>query len=201
VKEEWETKDEKLRPYQDYLSKLASEFDEIKFAYISKDKNKFTNVLATLTSMTHINIGGKIQPIKIKVGYFHTHCCSLKKPADGKPWYNNIKKFMQYQEYPPGAPKTNEKNFENDGYGLLLEWWNLVQEVIWRDSAHTNGYIMRKRQSKHCKKSTGEFMPLMLVDIYWQDKYNDLDTSCWLWKGIVLTMSGNVISIRFMVTR
>jgi len=85
VKKEWKTKDKKLRPYQDYLSKLASEFDKIKFAHISKDKNKFTNVLATLTSMTHINIGGRIQPIKIKVGDFHTYCYSLRKPADGKP--------------------------------------------------------------------------------------------------------------------
>ena len=121
MKKEWKTKDKKLRPYQDYLSKLASEFDEIKFAHINKDKNKFTNVLATLTSMTHINIGGRIQPIKIKVRDFHTYCYSLRKSTDGKLWYNDIKKFMQYQEYPSGAPKINEKNFENDGYGLL-EW-------------------------------------------------------------------------------
>jgi hypothetical protein len=39
VKGEWQTKDEKLRPCQKYLSKLAKEFDKIKFSYIERDKN------------------------------------------------------------------------------------------------------------------------------------------------------------------
>ena len=48
VKGEWETKDERLKPYQEYLSKLADEFDEIEFTHMSRDKNKFADALATL---------------------------------------------------------------------------------------------------------------------------------------------------------
>jgi len=39
VKGEEQTKDEKLESYQDYLSRLANEFEEIKFTHISRDKN------------------------------------------------------------------------------------------------------------------------------------------------------------------
>jgi ribonuclease HI len=39
VKGEWQTKDDKLRPYQEYLSKLAKEFDKIKFTHMGRDKN------------------------------------------------------------------------------------------------------------------------------------------------------------------
>jgi ribonuclease HI len=38
VKGERQAKDEKLRLYQDYLLKLANEFEEIKFTHISRDK-------------------------------------------------------------------------------------------------------------------------------------------------------------------
>ena len=55
MKEVWQNKDEKLRPCQDYLSKLANEFEEIKFILMSRDENQFADALATLASMTQIN--------------------------------------------------------------------------------------------------------------------------------------------------
>jgi ribonuclease HI len=60
VKGEWQTKDEKLKLYQNYLLKLASEFEEIKFTHISRDKKKFVDALATLASMTQVNTRSKI---------------------------------------------------------------------------------------------------------------------------------------------
>jgi ribonuclease HI len=38
VKKGWQTNDEKLKPYQNYLLKLANEFEEIKFTHMSIDK-------------------------------------------------------------------------------------------------------------------------------------------------------------------
>jgi ribonuclease HI len=34
IKGKWQNKDEKLRPYQEYLSKLVREFEEIKFTHL-----------------------------------------------------------------------------------------------------------------------------------------------------------------------
>jgi len=39
VKRKGQTKNEKLRSYQNYLLKLASEFDKIKFTHMRIDKN------------------------------------------------------------------------------------------------------------------------------------------------------------------
>ena len=47
VKGEWQTNDEKLKLYQNYLLRLANEFEEIKFTHISRDKNQFADALAT----------------------------------------------------------------------------------------------------------------------------------------------------------
>jgi len=50
VKGEWQTKEEKLRPYHEYLSKLAREFEEIEFTHLAREGNQFADVLATLVA-------------------------------------------------------------------------------------------------------------------------------------------------------
>ena len=49
VKGKRQTKDEKLRPYQKYLFKLAREFKEIKFTHLVREGNHFADALVTLT--------------------------------------------------------------------------------------------------------------------------------------------------------
>ena len=39
VKREWQTKEKKLRPYQEYLSKLAGKFEEIEFTHLGREGN------------------------------------------------------------------------------------------------------------------------------------------------------------------
>jgi hypothetical protein len=46
--------------YQEYLSKLAKEFDEIKFTHIRKYKNQFVDVVTTLTFMVRVNYRNKV---------------------------------------------------------------------------------------------------------------------------------------------
>ena len=48
VKGEWQTKEEKLLPYQEYLSRLAEEFKEIEFTHLGREGNQFADALATL---------------------------------------------------------------------------------------------------------------------------------------------------------
>jgi hypothetical protein len=49
-----------LRPYQEYLSKLAREFEEIKFTHLGREGNHFADALVTLASMARINFGHKV---------------------------------------------------------------------------------------------------------------------------------------------
>jgi ribonuclease HI len=60
IKREWQTKEEKLRPYQEYLSKLAREFEEIEFTHLGREGNQFADALATLASMAKIDFGHKV---------------------------------------------------------------------------------------------------------------------------------------------
>jgi len=91
VKGEWQIKDGKLRPYQEYLSKLVKEFDEIKFTHMGRDKNWFADALATLASMIKIDFENIVQPINIEVGNSLAHYCSIKEEMDENPWYYDIK--------------------------------------------------------------------------------------------------------------
>jgi ribonuclease HI len=110
VKGEWQTKEEKLRPYQEYLSKLAGEFEEIEFTHLGREGNQFTDALATLASMAKIDFGHKVQPIHINIRNNPAHCCSVEREVDGNPWYYDIKNFIQKTRYIPWEhPKSTRR--------------------------------------------------------------------------------------------
>ena len=170
VKGEWQTKDEKLKLYQNYLVKLASEFKEVKFTHMSKDKNQFVDALTTLAWTVQIVAKEKIHPIDIQVRNHQAHCCTLEESPDGEPWYSDIKKFIQHQEYPQEASKADKEtlrrmavNFYLDGEilyrrsfdGTLLrcldekEIGQALEEVhegIY--ATHANGYTMAKKMQR-----------------------------------------------------
>jgi ribonuclease HI len=56
VKGEWQTKEEKLRPCQEYLSTLSEEFKEIRFTHLGREGNHFADALATLAAMATIDL-------------------------------------------------------------------------------------------------------------------------------------------------
>ena len=57
--------DEKLRPYQEYLSELARKFEEIEFTILGREGNHFADVLVTLASITRIDFGHKVRLVYI----------------------------------------------------------------------------------------------------------------------------------------
>ena len=136
VKGEWQTKEEKLIPYQQYLSKLTEGFDEIDFTHMGRDKNQFADALATLASMAKTDYGIRVQPICIEIRNFPAHCCSIEGEVDGNPWFYDIKQFIQYQEYPLGASKADMKTLRR----LAMEFY-LDGEILYKRSF--NGTLLR----------------------------------------------------------
>ena len=49
--EEWEVKEERLKPYHGYLKTLMKGFDKCLFIHLSKDENQMADALAMLSSM------------------------------------------------------------------------------------------------------------------------------------------------------
>ncbi|KAG5233085.1 RNA-directed DNA polymerase (Reverse transcriptase), Ribonuclease [Salix suchowensis] len=136
VKGEWQTKEEKLIPYQEYLSKLAEEFEEIEFTHLGREGNQFADALATLASMARIDFGQNLQPIHIDIRNNPAHCCSVEGKIDGNPWYYDIKNFIQNQAYPMGAPNIEKKTLRRMAMDFYLDG-----EVLYKRSS--DGTLLR----------------------------------------------------------
>jgi hypothetical protein len=85
VKVEWQTKEEKLRPYQKCQSKLVEEFEEIEFTHLRREGNHFAYTLATLAVMAKIEFGYKVQLVHIDIRNFPAHYYSVEWEIDGNP--------------------------------------------------------------------------------------------------------------------
>ena len=76
IKREWETRDQKLIPYQAYIKGLVEYFDAITFHHIPREDNQLVYALATLSSMFELNQEGELPMIKIK-SHEHPAYCHL----------------------------------------------------------------------------------------------------------------------------
>ena len=55
LNDEWETKDSKLVPYQEFIKKLIEQFKDITFKHLPHEKNYLADSLATLATMFKVN--------------------------------------------------------------------------------------------------------------------------------------------------
>ena len=53
----WRTQDEKLKPYHAYLDLLVYRFEELRYIHLTRVKNQFADVLATLAFVIEIPAG------------------------------------------------------------------------------------------------------------------------------------------------
>ena len=158
VKGKWQTKDEKLRLYQEYLSELARKFEEIEFTILGREGNHFADVLVTLASITRIDFGHKVRLVYIDTRNNPTHCCSVEREIVGNLWYYDIKNFIQNQTYPMGAFKINKKTSRRLAMDFYLdgETWN---------KKSSNGTLLRCLDNVEAK-SGEEFMERDLICRY-----------------------------------
>jgi len=149
VKGEWKTKEEKLRPYQEYLSKLVREFEEIEFTHLGREGNQFADALATLASMARIDFGHKVQPVHINIRNNPAHCCLVEREVDGNPWYYDIKNFIQNQAYPMRASKIDKKTLKR----LAMDFY-LDGEIVYKKSF--DGTLLRCLDEVEAKNTLRE---------------------------------------------
>ncbi|XP_006575990.1 uncharacterized protein Mb2253c-like [Glycine max] len=95
LKGEWETRDHKLVPYQAYIRKLIEFFDDISFHYIPREENQMVDAFATLASMFQLSPHGDLPYIEFRCPGKPAHCCLIEEEKDGKPWYFDIKRYIE----------------------------------------------------------------------------------------------------------
>jgi len=109
IKGEWETRDQKLIPYQVYIKGLMEYFDAITFHHIPREDNQLADALATLSSMFELNQEGELPTIKMKSHEHPVYCIFIEEELDGKPWYFDIKLYLQSREYPESATENDKR--------------------------------------------------------------------------------------------
>ncbi|PKI63994.1 hypothetical protein CRG98_015607 [Punica granatum] len=62
-------------------------------------ENQFADALVTLASMASISEGNTIEPLEIEVAQGPAHCIAIEA-SEAKPWYEDIRNFLQTGQYP-----------------------------------------------------------------------------------------------------
>ncbi|XP_049414760.1 uncharacterized protein LOC125877537 [Solanum stenotomum] len=109
VQGEWTTKNVKILPYLYYIKELSRRFTRIEFKHVPRAQNEFADVLATLSSMIQHPNKNYIDPIDIEMHDQHAYCFHVDEELDGKPWYYDIRRLIETQEYPENAIRKKKR--------------------------------------------------------------------------------------------
>jgi hypothetical protein len=129
----WKKKKEHLKPYQAYLKRVCQKFTKIEYTYVPRSQNQFTDALATLASLVQIPEKTFVRPIEIKRREAPAHerevCMLDNEINDGKPWYYDIRNFVEDRVYPEGADRKDRRALR-----LLATQYILCGGVLYRRS-------------------------------------------------------------------
>lgn len=109
VRGDREVRDHKLIPYKEHVLKLIPYFDEITFHHIPQGENQLEDSLATQTSMFKVKWKNEAPSIRINYLDEPSYYLAAEKESDGQPWFYDIKRYLEKQEYPENAFITDKK--------------------------------------------------------------------------------------------
>lgn len=106
---DWETRHPNLIPYRGHVMKLIPYFEEITFNHIPSEGNHLADALATLASMFKLKWENEAPSISIMRLDEPAFCYNNDEVQDDKPWFYDIKRYLEKQEYPEGATIYDKK--------------------------------------------------------------------------------------------
>ncbi|RDY01054.1 hypothetical protein CR513_15660, partial [Mucuna pruriens] len=140
---------------------MSENFDKITFHYIPRDENQMVDALKNLSSMLLVN---KEQEMTIQVRHQAkmAHCQQLDQDdveADGKPWYHDIKGYLEKGVYPLGATENEKRMLRRLVTGFFLSGAITLLRYVDKQEAkrimeevhegtfgtHTNGYALARK--------------------------------------------------------
>ncbi|XP_059295505.1 uncharacterized protein LOC132048837 [Lycium ferocissimum] len=132
-------------------------------SYLSK---KFTVCEASILKSSHID------PLKISLREEHDYCSHVEAELDDKPWYTDIKMYLEKGEYPKGTTSNQRKTIRRMANGFFLykeilykrmpdlgllqcvdaaEATNLLEKVhAGTYGPHMNGFVLAKKILRAC---------------------------------------------------
>ena len=107
--EEWELKEQHLKPYLNHLQNLALSFQKCQFIHLPRNHNQMADALASLASVWE---GPSKMPIKLLIllksnqpSYKCLRIAEIK--AENKPWFFDIQRYLIERTY---SEKATEKD-------------------------------------------------------------------------------------------
>uniref|UniRef100_A0A2N9HRF4 Uncharacterized protein n=1 Tax=Fagus sylvatica TaxID=28930 RepID=A0A2N9HRF4_FAGSY len=103
---------------QRYISRLIPKFKYVTFTYTPRAHNHFADALATLASLIKLAEGDDVRPLRIETRDIPAYCVCIEEcmnveaEIDDKPWYYDIKRFIQDREYPSRATENEKKHVQ-----------------------------------------------------------------------------------------
>ncbi|XP_050920136.1 uncharacterized protein LOC127137752 [Lathyrus oleraceus] len=106
---DWETHHPNLIPYREHVIKLIPYFEEITFDHIPREENHLADALVTLASIFRVEWAIKAPSINIMRLDEPAFCYTNDEARDDKPWFYDIKRYLEKQEYPEDTSIPNKK--------------------------------------------------------------------------------------------
>ena len=111
IKAEWDMKHPNIIPYKEYVLTLLPHFEEITFENFPREENQLADALATMSSMFKVRWDNEAPQITIDRLDEPAHCYDIEtEEVADKPWFHEVKRYLEDQEYPEGA-SVNDKKF------------------------------------------------------------------------------------------
>ncbi|XP_028214923.1 uncharacterized protein LOC114396968 [Glycine soja] len=89
--------------------KLIGYFDDISSHHIPRQENRMVDALATLASMFQLTPHRDLPYIEFRCRGKPAHCYLIEEEQDGKPWYFDIKRYIEDKEYPREASNNDKR--------------------------------------------------------------------------------------------
>uniref|UniRef100_A0A2N9GKS6 Reverse transcriptase domain-containing protein n=1 Tax=Fagus sylvatica TaxID=28930 RepID=A0A2N9GKS6_FAGSY len=111
---------------QRYISRLIPKFKYVTFTYTPRAHNHFADALATLASLIKLVEGDDVRPLRIETRDIPAYCVCIEEcmnveaEIDDKPWYYDIKRFIQDREYPSRATENEKKYIRRMAFQFFL---------------------------------------------------------------------------------
>ena len=176
---------------------LLPHFEEITFENFPKEENQLADVLATMSSMFKVRWDNEAPHITIEKLDEPAHCCDIEtEEVADKPWFHEVKRYLEAQEYPEGA-SVNDKKFLRRFAAKLF----LSNGILYKLN-HDSTLLRCVDKSEVARIMTdlceGTSEPI-LVDIPWIRISYRQDINGPLWKSIVISTLELIISAKSML--
>jgi len=78
------------------------------------------DALATLASMFQLTPHGDLLYTEFRYRGRTAHCCLVEEERDSKPWYFDIKRYVESKEYPPEASDNDKRTLRRLAASFLM---------------------------------------------------------------------------------